>query len=825
MRTLWQDLRYGARMLGKTPGLTIIALLSMAIGIGANTAIFSLVDKLLLQKLPVTEPERLALLSAESVNPRFKMNVFSWRDYKDYREQNQVFSDLIASGPRFAGLGTGAEIEQVACELVSENYFSALGVRLAKGRSFTAEENLAPGAHAVAILGYGLWVRRFGANPGVIGRTVALNGAGFTIIGVAPPGFKGIFTDRPSEVWAPAMMYEPLMQLKPGANWLNRRSSGWLKLMGRMKPGVTLPAAQTAMDTLARQVREANTPVSNRALPFYEKRILADPGARGDSFLRGKVAAPLQFLMATVGLILLIACANVANLLLARSAARRREIAVRLALGASRARIVAQLLTESALMAVIGGALGLILAPWLTDLLLTFQPDARDMHAWLSQTLDARVLAFTLAVSVLSGSLFGLLPALQASRPGLVSTLKDDGALHAGRERFWSLRHLLVVGQASLSLVVLIGAGLFVRSLGKLFAIDPGFNPENALVMDVDLPESRYDEQKGRELFNQLSERLQALPGVEGVTMANLTPLSNARAMSSFLVEGLPMKQGEMLTANYSSVGPGYHELMRIPLKAGRGFSEMDRDTAPGVVIINEAFAKAYFPDQNPIGKRISLTTNGPWLEIVGLAGDTKNVLLTENPAPYFYLPTLQLPFDNYQRVIIRTKVDANALRTAARGAAAALDANLALAKTTSLADELGDSIASSRMATALTTLFGATALLLAGIGLYGVTSYSVSRRAREIGIRIALGARPRDALWMVISQGMTLALVGASVGLIASLALTRLMKTLLFGVSATDPATFIAVPALLACVTLAACYIPARRAAKVDPMVALRQE
>src|SRR5262245_10629238 len=825
MNTLLQDLRFGARMLGKTPGLTVIALLSMAIGIGANTAIFSLVDKLLLQKLPVKEPDRLALLSAESVNPRFKMNVFSWPDYKDYREQNQVFSDLIASGPRSAGLGTGAELEQVACELVSENYFSALGVRMVKGRSFTAEENSAPGASAVAIIGHGLWRRNFGANPEIIGQTITLNGANFNVVGVAPPGFKGICTDRPSEVWTPAMMYEPLMQLKPGNNRHNRRSSGWLKLMGRMKPGVTLAQAQTSMDTLARQIREANTPASNRALPFYEKRISADSGARGDSFLRAKVAAPLQFLTATVGLILLIACANVANLLLSRSSARRREIAVRLALGASRARIVAQLLTESALLAVIGGALGLMTAPWLTDLLLAFQPDARDMREWLGQTLDARVLAFTLAVSTLSGLLFGLLPALQASKPGLISALRDDGALGPGRERIWSPRHLLVVGQVALSLVVLIGAGLSLRSMGKLFAVDPGFNPENALVMDVDLPARTYDERNGRELFRQLRQRLQALPGVEGVTMANLTPLGGSRATSSFLVEGMPMKQGEMLTANYSSVGPGYHELMRIPLKAGRGFSESDRDTAPGVAIINEAFAKAYFPDQNPIGKRISLGTNDPWLEIIGLSNDTKNFFLTEPPSPYFYLPTLQRPFYQYQRVIIRTRIDANALRAAARDAAASLDANLALAKMTTLADELRDSIASSRMATALTTLFGATALLLAGIGLYGVISYSVNRRTREIGVRMALGAQTRDALWLVIRQGMTLALSGAGIGLIASLALTRLIKTLLFDVSPTDPMTFIAVPLLLVGVTLGACYIPARRAASVDPMVALKCE
>jgi predicted permease len=826
MRKLIQDLRYGARALGKAPGLTIIALLSMAIGIGANTAIFSLVDKLLLQQLPVREPERLALLSAESVNPRFKMNVFSWRDYLDYRERNQVFSDLIAASPRFVGMGSGAELEQISCEIVSENYFSGLGVRMVHGRPFTVEENSAPNAHPVAILGYGLWRRRFGGNPAVIGNTVVLNGTTFTVVGVAPSGFKGIFTDRPAEVWAPTMMYEPLMRMKPGsADWLNRRSSAWLKLMGRMKPGVPVAEAQAAMDILARQIREANTPVSSRTMPFYEKRIFADPGGRGDSFLREKRAAPLKFLMATVGLVLLIACANVANLLLARSTSRRKEIAIRLSLGATRGRIVTQLLTESALLAVLGGALGVMLAPWLTKLLLTFQPDAVDMRGWLSQTLDLRVLGFTLMISMLSGLLFGLLPALQASRPDLVSGLKEEGSLPFGRERIWNPRNLLVIGQVALSLVVLISAGLFVRSLNKLFAIDPGFDPENALVMDLDLPATKYDDQKGRELIRQLRERLQSLPGVESVTMANMTPLSGARGMSSFVVEGRPMKQNEMLTANYSNVGPGYHELMRIPLKAGRGFSERDRDSAPGVTIINEAFARTYFPNQNPIGKRISLNTNGPWLEVVGLVGNTKNLVLTEEPAPFFYLPSLQRPFDNYQQLIIRTKTDANALRAAARSVAASLDPDLALAKTTTLADSLRDSIASSRMASALTMLFGLIALLLAGIGLYGVISYSVNRRTREIGVRMALGAQARDALWMVIRSGMAMALIGTGIGLVSSWAVTRLLQSLLFGVSATDPLTFIVVPLLLAVVTLVACYLPARRAAKVDPLVALRRE
>jgi putative ABC transport system permease protein len=685
---------------------------------------------------------------------------------------------------------------------VTDGFFAMLGARPQIGRDFLPEEDRA-GRNNVVILSHGLWQKRFGGDPGVVNRAITLSGRSYTVIGVAPATFR--FLDSDAEFWTPMAFTAEQAQQR----------GRYLRAIGRLKTGVALEQARSEMGGIADRLAKQYPTIAGwnvKLTPLLEYAVK-------------DVKTHLLLLLGAVVFVLLIACVNVANLLLARSATRRREIAVRLALGASRARIIAQLLTESALLAVIGGALGLILAPWLTDLLLAFQPDARDMQAWLSQTLDARVLVFTLAVSALSGLLFGLLPALQASKPGLVSALRDDGALHTGRERFWSLRHLLVVGQVALSLMVVIGAGLFVRSLGKLFAIDPGFNPENALVMDVDLPANTYDEQNGRELFRQLRERLQALPGVEGVTMANLTPLGGSRATSSFLVEGMPMKQGEMLTANYSNVGPGYHELMRIPLKAGRGFSEMDRDTAPGVAIINEAFAKAYFPNQNPIGKRISLGTNDPWLEIIGLTHDTKNFFLTENPAPYFYLPTLQRPFDNYQRMIIRTRTDANALRAAARDVAASLDPNLALAKTSSLASELRDSVASSRMATALTTLFGATALLLAGIGLYGLISYSVSRRTREIGIRMALGAQSRDALWMVIRQGMTLALVGAGVGLIASLALTRLIKTLLFGVSPTDPMTFIAVSLLLAAVTLAACYIPARRAARVDPMVALKYE
>jgi predicted permease len=825
MNNLIQDLRFSARMLFKTPLLTIVAALSMAIGIGANTAIFSLVDKLLLQKLAVREPDQLIALWSESVSPRFRQSTWSWMDYADYRDQNQVFTDLIAYGTRAANLGERNAPEKISCELVSSNYFSALGVSPMKGRAFLPEENSTPGAHPVAMLSYDLWQRRFAGSPSVIGQQVAINEVSFTVVGIAPPSFSGMTVEQPADVWVPAMMHPQLMQLKAGKDLAHSRRDAWMRLVGRLKPGVTMVQAQTGIDTLARQIREANTPEDDRKMPFYEKRVLAEPAAQGESRLRTKLGETLKFLMVTVGLILLIACANVANLLLARSTIRRREIAVRLALGATRARLVTQLLTESSLLGLVGGVLGLLLAPWLVDLLLTFQPNSWVVQPVVGDVLDARVLTFTLGVSLFSGLLFGLIPALQASRPDLLPALKDEGAMLNQRERFLSPRNTLVIAQVALSLIVLVCAGLFIRSLRNLLAIDPGFQPEKVLLADIELPASKYDEAKGRALFQQLAEKLKALPGIEAVTTASITPLSGSISMSSYILEGATVEPGNMPTAKNGNVGPGYHELMGISLVAGRGFTEQDRAGAPGVAIINETFARQSFPNENPVGKRMSRGPGNPWLEIVGVARDTKNISLTEKQEPYFYLSLEQQPYHSYQRVLIRAQKDAASLTPAVREAVKSLDPALSTFKAATLAQELRNSIASARMATSLAALFGVVALLLAGIGLYGVISYSINSRTREIGIRMALGAESRDVLRLVIGQGMKITLIGVAIGLIAAFGLTRLIASSLYNVSAADPLTFALIALLLTVAAFLSCYLPARRATKIDPMIALRFE
>lgn len=831
--SMWRDLRYGIRMLWKNPGFTTVAVISLAVGIGANTAIFSLVDKLLVRSLPVRQAEQLVLLSAESVNPRFLNTIFSWPDFVDYREQNQVLSGLTALNQIEGKLGMGAEAEKVRIEMVSGNYFDVLGVRVAQGRAFSAEEDKTPGAHPVAVLSYGLWRRRFGADASLIGKTVVLNDDHYTVIGIAPKGFTGLKLEFPTEVWVPLMMRPQLM---PGTVSLQERRMAWLTLIGRLKPGVTWSQAEAHLDLLARQIREAYTRPSDRHLPFYERRILLEPCGKGISFLRKKLNDTLRLLLAVVGLLLFIACANVSTLLLARSTARRKEIAVRLALGASRARLIQQLLTESLLLALVGASAGLLCAPYLHELLLAFQPNINLSPTVLSRSLDARVLGFALLVSILSGVIFGLVPALQSSRSDLAPALKGADHLLRQHERRWNARHLLVIAQVALALVVLIGAGLFIRSLSKLLSIDPGFRTENVFVIAVELPRERYAggrseeffrrvDEKNNAFFNQLAERLKALPGVEAVSTAGITPLSGSVGVHSVFIEGYQPRTGETIAIDFNKVGPGYHELMGIPIVRGRGFTERDRAGAPGVVIINEAMARLYFPDRNPLGKRMRLGTGEPWLEIIGVIRDFRIRQLTETPIPHFDLPSLQNPYGTFVRVLIRTSSEPANPLAAARREVRVLDPGALVVSTGTLAEELRNSIAPARIAAALTSLFGLMGLLLAVIGLYGVMAYSVNRRTHEIGIRMALGAQRNDVLKLVVRQGMILVLIGVAIGLAAAFALTRVMSSLLYGVSTTDPVTFVSMALLFAAVALLASYIPARRAAKMDPMVALRYE
>jgi predicted permease len=822
MNTFWQDLRYGARMLLKKPGFSLIAVCTLALGIGANTAIFSLADKLLLRSLPVREPRELVLLSAESVNPRFLNTIFSYPDYVDYREGNDALAGLIAFIPIDGKLVAGEREERVNLELVSGNYFDVLGVPPVSGRTFRAEEDKTPGAHPVAVLSYGFWQRRFGGNPAVVGGTVNINDVPLTVIGIAGRRFTGTALERTVDVFAPLMMRP---QLRPGGLPIERRNAPWLRLMGRLKPEVTFTQAQARLDLLVRQIREANTPPSNRGLPFYEKRMLLESGAGGLSTLRKEMSGTLKLLLAVGGLLLLAACANLASLLLVRSAARRKEIAVRLALGASRSRLVAQMLTESVLLALPGALTGLLIAPWLYALLLAFQPGVSITGTALSESLDGRVLSFTLLASLLACLLFGLAPALQSAGTDLVAALKDAESSFGRSVRRLHVRHLLVVAQVAITLVILVGGGLFVRTLRNLLEIDPGFRPENVLRVPLELPRQKYDAEKSKQFYSELTDRLKALPGVEAVSLAGRTPLVGGRGSMNIVIEGYQIQPGENIGVEFNQVGPGYHELMGIPIVQGRGFTAQDRADAPGVVIINEALARLYFPNQNPLGKRLSRGPGNPWLEIIGVTRNISLHGLTEPPAPLIDLPGLQQPIGNYAKLLVRTTGKPADLIPAVRREVQLLDSGVALARVSNLSEDLLDSIAPARMAATLTNLFGLLALLLAAIGLYGVIAFAVSQRTREIGIRIALGARSSDVLRLIVGQGMKLALSGVVIGLLAAFVLSRLITRLLYGVSATDPATFAFIALLLLGVALVACYVPARRATKVNPLVALRYE
>jgi predicted permease len=824
MQILWQDLRYGARMLLKKPGFTLAAVLTLALGCGANTAVFTLVDKLLVQALPVSDPAALVQVQAESLNPRLTFGDFAWADFLDYRARNQVFSDLMAFAQAPVNLGEGDAMERVRAELVADNYFKLLGVQPVVGRGFLPEENRAPGAAPVAMLSYRLWQGRWGGDKGVLGRTVALNERQFTIVGVAPASFKGMTLESPADVWVPAMMLRQVQLSAPSEEWLTDREAMLWKLLGRLKPGVPQGAAQASLDALALQVRDAWMPEGDRHLPFNERSIRLTPAGKGLSRAREEFGEPLKFLFGIVGVILLIACANVANLLLVRASVRRKEIAVRLALGAGRWRLIRQMLTESVLLAILGGVAGVVLAPWLTELLLAYQPKAGDLGVVLAQGVNWRVAGFAGLLSLLTGVCFGLLPALQASRPDLVLALKDEGALRADRRSFTLSRRALIVAQVALSVVVLIAAGLFLRSLNKLFAIDPGFNPDNVLVAQIELPVGKYAESQVGPFFEQLRERLRGLPGVQSVALAEYTPLGGTIGLNTVAVEGQPANPDVMPVVDANRVGLGYHELMGIRLRQGRDFTEQDRKSAPGVVIVNEAFAQKFFPNRNALGQRISLGTNMPWLEVVGIARNVKAFSLQGDDRPQIELPMAQQGVPQAQRVLVRAQ-DVAAVLPLVRREVRSLDASLAFFKTTTLKADLHATIAVWRMAAALTSLFGVIALLLAAIGLHGVIAYAVNQRTREIGIRMALGAQASDVLKLILREGVVLISLGLAFGVAASLATTRLIKGFLYGVTATDPLTYALIALTLAAVALLACWIPARRAAKVDPMVALRYE
>jgi predicted permease len=811
MENLLQDLRYAVRFLSKHPGFTTVVIISLALAIGANTAIFSLVNAALLRPLPVEQPEQLRRIFM-SYKSGLRYGAFSHRDYLYYRDENKVFSGLAAHRLAVFGLSHGAETETVQGMIVSGNYFSVLGIRPIVGRNFLPEEDIVPDSRPVAIISHDMWSRRFNSDPNISGKSLIINGHNFSVVGVAPKGFTGTELGYAPEVYMPTMMQSVA---RPGSH-LDDPNSRWLYPIGRLKPEVSEQQAVASVRLLTQQLAQASPSSGLESIT-----ILVAPAAAGHPEMR-KAFVPLAILLLiVVGLVLLMACTNVANLLLARASARRREISVRLAMGATRRRLIRQLLTESLLLSFLGSALGLLLAFWTTNLLLAFTPPT-DFRVVLDLTLDYRVLLFTLVMGLLAGVLFGLVPARQATNPDLVRALKkDDNSSHGyGKSR---LRSAMIVIQTMLSLVLLICSGLFLKSLKNAQTLDPGFDKDNILLMSLNMDLHAYDEAKAQVFYDQLLENIKGLPGVKSASLAE--KVFGDDQQRGVVVEGYSPPSNTDMLIDYNIVKSDYFQVMGIPLTRGRDFSSSDMKTSQGVVIINEHMARRFWPDQDPIGKRLSLSgVKGPYLEIVGVAKVSKYYDLQEQPLSYMYLPYKQ----NYEsRAILHVRAtgDPNNLIGAVKQQVQALDRSLPVFGVSTMADHMNKSLWLSRLAASLLAIFGALALALVTVGVYGVVAYYVTQRTNEIAIRLALGANPRGVLWLLLRQSVKLALIGLALGLGLAFAFARFTSSLLYGVSASDPIIFGGITLLIVGVTLLASYIPARRVMRIDPVVTLRYE
>ena len=808
METLLQDARYALRTLAKSPAFTLVAVLTLALGIGANTAIFTVVNAVLLRPLAFRDPSRIVLVTEKSKYPTYTT---SYQNYKDWRDQSTSFEAMPASCPVTLALTGQGEPEQLQGRYATAGFFPLLGVAPVAGRDFLPEEDK-PGGASVVIISYGLWQRRFGGSLEWLGKAINLGSKPYTVIGILPPGFQFL---QPADVFIP---FEPwAVTLPDDRNW-----HPGIVAVARLKPGVSVAQASVEMRGIAGRLEQQyptfNTGVSAEAVPLHEQMV--------------QTARPaLLVLLCAVGFILLIACANVANLLLARASARSREIAIRTALGASRTRIVRQLLTESLVIALLGGALGMLFASAALGPLLRLAagavPDVGGIR------MDGPVLAFTAAAALATSVLFGLLPALRTAHLDLRESLGEGGRGGTGGVFNRRLRSALVVSEFALAMMLLVGAGLLLRSFERMQASAAGFQPDHLLVADIPLSRIAYAQPQQRfQFFDRLLERARALPGVRAVGAANFLPMSGNGSLLHFNIQGRPPKSPhEFIASGYRTVTAGYLETLQVPLVAGRLLSANDDEKAPPVAVVNQSFAKQFFGPEPPIGKRMQVGATPenevPWMEIVGVVGDVRRGLAIE-PQAEMYLPWKQadlvLPVFTLS-VVLRTAVDPVSETSALRAAVAEIDKNQPLVKVRTMDDNMANSAAQPRFRTWLLGLFALLALVLSAIGIYGVMSYSVTQRVSEVGIRMALGAQPRQVFGLITGQGLTLALVGVALGVAASLALTRVLASFLYEVSAFDPVTFIAVAALLIAVGFAASYFPARRATTVDPLVALRHE
>jgi putative ABC transport system permease protein len=811
METLAQDARYAVRMLLKNPGFTLVAALALALGIGANTAIFSVVNAVMIRPLPYRDASRLVMVWEDNRTRGKHQNVISPANFLDWKEQNDAFEDMAALYDTRLNLTDVADPEEIAAQRVTLNMFDLLGAQPMLGRTFEPDD-AQPARQDSVVLSYGLWQRRFGGNPSIVGQTIKLNSEIYTILGVMPPDYQlfvnnGSLTGARPELWAPMLF----------GNEDRTRRGRYAMAVGRLRQGVTLEQAQSQMtalgDALEKQYPDFNTGWGINLVPFREQ-------------FTGEMRKPLLTLLGAVAFVLLIACANVANLLLARAAARQKEMAIRLAIGASRGRIVRQLLIESTVLALLSGAAGLLLAMWGVDALVALGP--KSLLPPGGARLNLVVLGFTMLVALATGVLFGLAPALEASRPNLNDALKEGGKTAASGGRAHRLRNLFVIVEVALALVLLVGSGLLIKSFARLQAVNPGFNAQNLLTVRVSLPYAKYHEegQSGR-FFREALERVRQIPGVRSASAINYLPFAGPGAGTGYSVAGRPFpRPGEWPVVDSRVCDADYFQTMGIPLIKGRTFSEREQMVKSHVVIVNETLARDMFPGEDPIGKRllIQMMNDPPACEIIGVVGDVKHSGLDSQVRAMSYWPHVELAYP-FMTLVARTDGNPLAYVAAVRREVQALDNDQPIANVYTMEQLISESVARARFSTTLLAIFAAVALILASVGIYGVMSYSVTQRTHEIGLRMALGADRASVMAMVIRQGMTLAIMGVGVGIIAALALTRLLASLLFSVSTTDPITFITIALTLTGVALAACFVPARRATRVDPMIALRYE
>jgi predicted permease len=834
MGALLQDARYAFRMLAKSPGFTLVAILTLALGIGANAAIFSVTDQILLRLLPVQRPEELVVLRSPGPNPGRNWSdgdvgvAFSYPMYKDLRDHNPVFSGLLARFAIQASVSGQGQTELANGELVSGNYFEVLGVRPALGRVLTSQDETAAGANPETVLSYGYWERHFGRDPGILNKQLIVNGVSMTVVGVVAPGFFGVQVGQTPDIFIPVTMKA---QMTPNWDGLADRKDHWLAMLGRLKPGMSLAKAEAGIApeySAILQSEASELKLSReRNKQFLDKKILLDTGSHGRPILQHDAGKPIWILMSMVGLVLLIACANLASLLVARGEARQREIAVRMAMGAGRWRLIRQLLTESLLISLAGGAAGLLVGSWTLGALVGSIPESLGASG-LQGKFDYRVLVFALGISILTGLLFGLIPALRSTSADLQSTLREQGANVFGGKSNVRLRKALLVSQVALTVVLLAAAGFFAQSLMNLKRQDLGVKTDHVIQFAVAPELNRYTPEQTVALADRLRENIAGLPGVRSVSVAEMSLLSDSDSSANITAEGYTVSEDTNTDVQQNWIGPNFFATLGIPLLSGREFDSRDTSTAPKVAIVSEKMAQTYFRGQNPVGRHFAFGSGNdvhPDIEIVGVAKDSKNTDLRQEIRPLVYIPYTQDKNFGNATFYVRTNLEPTALGSTLRKIVQSADANLPVFDMKTLDQQVDEIAFSERLLTFFSLCLGLLAALLAAIGLYGVMAYMVAQRTREIGIRMALGASQKNVAWLVLREIVRISIAGLGIGLVAAFGLGKLIESQLFGVKASNPLVFLTSALLLSAVALLAGWLPARKAASVDPMVALRYE